>query len=198
MGSTMAAKEKPTTVSTSAAPAWIAACSTARLNENASPIRSSLTIRTAASPPSVGTCWPAVASGIIASDMAAAIMRRARAGIMRDEKMGASRKRLPTRESPSRKPMTSLVAMPGSVTSTQILRLRAHELGDAHQQVVRVEQELVQHPRPGERHHGARDDDLGDEGERLLLDLRHGLEHGHDHAHDEAGQQERHGDLQRD
>src|SRR6478752_8829368 len=71
-------------------------------------------------------------------------------------------------------------------------------LGDAAPQVRRPVGDRGEHPRTTDDQHDHEGDDLRDEGERLLLDLRDGLEDRDEQTDDERGQQHRHGDLDGD
>src|SRR5262245_11025861 len=75
---------------------------------------------------------------------------------------------------------------------------RPDERRDRHVEVVRVADHLREHPRAADDDHGARHQDLRDEGERRLLDLRRRLEDRHEQPDDQAGDQERRRDLHRD
>src|SRR6266851_4781204 len=54
------------------------------------------------------------------------------------------------------------------------------------------------HPRSEDRERARDYENLGYEGQRLLVDLGHGLEHAHQHADDQAADQQRAANLERD
>src|SRR4051794_6624423 len=189
----VAANEKPMIVSSSVAPAWTPAATIASGSANASPTISSLTISIARSPASCPTGWPCIATGVSASEIATAIANLTRAGIIRDEKPGASTNRPPTRDSTSRKPIRLEPASPVSWMAspcTMTPPLRSDHRRDRGIEGDGVAHHLIHHPGAGEQDDDAGDEHLGDERQRLLLDLRHRLEDGDQQADGEAGDQE--------
>ena len=120
-------------------------------------------------------------------------MPRTRIGTSFDEKSGAKTKSGAMRASTRTKP-TSCCG-PNSSSSSFTGRVSS---GIDRVQLCGVDDHLVEHPRAGDDQHGGRGDDLRDEGERLLLDLRDGLEDRDDEADEQAGEQEREADLQRE
>src|SRR5690349_12786238 len=63
---------------------------------------------------------------------------------------------------------------------------------------LRVVDQQLQYPRPGDDDRDEHAEELGNERERHLVDLRRGLEHADDETHGERGEEERRGDEERE
>src|SRR3954447_6491867 len=200
-GSTRAANEKPISVSSRLPAAWMPAARTPIASANAIPIVTSFTIAGTTSSESTGMCCPWAAIGVSTIAMPPASSAFTREAIILEEKTGASRNSGPTRPSTRMNATTSRAAICGRTPASipfMPAGSRADERRDARAQVVRVPDHLRQHPGAADRHHRSRDQDLRDERQRRLLDLRRGLEDRDEQADDEAGDQERRRDLHRD
>src|SRR5664279_1827457 len=76
------------------------------------------------------------------------------------------------------------------------MRVSADDLGDAFEQAADVIHHHLQHPRTGEKQHDEHPDQLRDERQGLLVDLRRGLKDADDQADDQNGQKQRPGEYQ--
>src|SRR3954469_17531468 len=152
--------------------------------------------------------WPWRTTGVRPTARATATMPFTRAGIDLLENIGVSRNSGEMRPRTRKKAATSSVekrsrSALGSIRRVRRLRLRAADglevdgLRNAGPQVVAPVDDRPEHPRAADRDHRDQGRDLRDAGERLLLDLRDGLEDRDGEADDQAGQQQRGGDLDR-
>src|SRR4051794_28072188 len=127
-------------------------------------------------------------------------MPRARAGRLLLENSGARMNSGLTRAS-TRKNAATCCSVKWARSALAFIpadRLEVDGLGDAAPQLGGPVGDRAEHPRARDRQDGDQGEDLGDEGERLLLDLRDGLEDRDGQADDQAGEQHRQRDLHRD
>src|SRR3954452_10830099 len=154
--------------------------------------------------------WPWRTIGVSPMARPTATMPFTRIGIDLLENIGASRNSGEMRPRTRKKAATSSVekrcrSALGSIgrRRRRRLRLRAANrlevdgLGDAGPQVVAPVDDRAEHPRAGDHDHRDQGRDLRDEGQRLLLDLRDGLEDRDREADDQPDEQQRGGDLDR-
>src|SRR3954447_26194540 len=106
--------------------------------------------------------------------MATATMVRTRAGRLLLENSGARRNSGLTRANTRKKAATccSVKWARRALAFIPADRLEVDGLRNAAPQLVRPVDDRAQHPRPGDHHDGDQGEDLGDEREGLLLDLR--------------------------
>src|SRR3954447_8827582 len=120
----------------------------------------------------------------------------ARAGICLDENSGASRNSGETRAS-TRKNVATCCSENRAISSLAFIS-GPDVVRDRGPQLLGPRDERVEHPRAGDRHDGDQRDDLRDERERLLLDLRDRLEDRDHQADHQAGEEHRRGHLHGD
>src|SRR5579871_4418225 len=205
IGSTVAPKEKPETLSMRWPAASTAANTTPTENAKASPTSSPSIIRPATGNGPVGMCSPCMAIGVRPIDSATARMPRTFTASILEEKSGARMNRGVTRASTRKKAVTWPVPPSALIASASVMWLisvsayrgpLADQLRDRHVEVLGVADQLVEHPRPEHDHQRAHAHDLRDEGQALLLDRGDGLEDAHDQADHQPGQKHRPGDGQ--
>src|SRR4051812_18662611 len=152
--------------------------------------------------------WPWRTIGVRPTARATATTPFTRAGIDLLENIGASRNSGEMRPRTRKNAATSSVEKRCSSASGSIGRgrrrglcaadgLEVDRLGDVGPQVVAPVDDRPEHPRAGDHDHRDQGRDLRDEGERLLLDLRDGLEDRDGEADDQPDEQQRGGDLDR-
>src|ERR1700754_5061407 len=143
--------------------------------------------------------WPCLTTGIRPTASATATIDFTRGETILLENSGAKMNSGETRARTRKKAATCCSEKFARIWSGAIGpaadRLELDGLGDADPEIVGPVDDRAEHPRPGDDDHRDERDDLGDEGEGLLLDLRDGLEDRDGKAHDEAGQEHRERDL---
>src|SRR5215204_5340410 len=140
---------------------------------------------------------PCLTTGVRPSAIARATTDLARIGTILLENSGARMNSGVMRVRTRKNAATCCSLKPARSCSGSIFaadRLEVHGLRDVGPEVAGPVHHGAEHPRAGDRDDRDQGEDLRDEGERLLLDLRDGLEDGDREADDEAGEQHRHRD----
>src|SRR4051794_10907511 len=139
--------------------------------------------------------WPCLTTGISPTASATATIERTRGETILLENIGAKMNSGETRPRTRKKAATCCSEKFARIWSGAIGpaadRLELDGLGDAAPEIVRPVDDRAEHPRSCDEDHHDERGDLGDEGERLLLDLRDGLEDRDEEADDEAGEEHR-------
>src|SRR5690349_11303012 len=127
-------------------------------------------------------------SGITSAVMAAASTTRVRAGTKRAPNIGATIRQAPMRAN-GKNPCATYASSCPPVSSIA-MRL-TDQPGNAFDEIARVLDQRAQHPGAGQRQHRGHGQQLGDERERHLVDLRRRLEDADDEAHGQRREQQR-------